>query len=601
MQTRRFWPTGFSINSFNKAHLRWLTVGLLGLCLILPILSGLIGIAILASGVWPDLKGNVQPGLATWLHFTNYPAIFNAILRTQMIGLFSSLGAVFFCFCALSLLYDTRHFGFLHRCLIPFISIPHLALGVGILFLLSPAGVGVRFLAYLGSGWDRPPDIALLPDLYGWGVGLTLLIKEIAFLLLVCIAILPSMELGKYVHIGQTMGYSRMACWGKVIWPLLYSRLRLPIYAVIAYGSSVADLPQILLAGNTPTLSVTILGWAGNADLSYHYLAAVGAIVQLLIVIVNIALMRGFEKAGALLCRVFRADGRRWQHPICNRVINWFIAGHYLIFLGIGASSMAVLLVWSCVKRWPFPALVPTQWRLSYWGKYLPEAWPALVNSFAFAGIAALIGLVLVCLVVETEAKSPPKTRQQNLFLMGKSWLIFTPLLVPQIAFLFGVQFLLVMAGQHGTFWAIIWAHLVFVIPYLYLSLATPLRRFDNRYIQLGQSLGKKPFVIFWRVKFPMLLSPFLMAFAIGFAVSIGAYLPTFFAGAGRYPTLITEGVGLASGGNRQILAIFAILQALLPFAIFALALCLPRYILRQQKFITAGYKYVGKNRGHHS
>ena len=115
MQTRRFWPTGFSINSFNKAHLRWLTVGLLGLCLILPILSGLIGIAILASGVWPDLKGNVQPGLATWLHFTNYPAIFNAILRTQMIGLFSSLGAVFFCFCALSLLYDTRHFAFLHR------------------------------------------------------------------------------------------------------------------------------------------------------------------------------------------------------------------------------------------------------------------------------------------------------------------------------------------------------------------------------------------------------------------------------------------------------------------------------------------------------
>jgi putative thiamine transport system permease protein len=54
-------------------------------------------------------------------------------------------------------------------------------------------------------------------------------------------------------------------------------------------------------------------------------------------------------------------------------------------------------------------------------------------------------------------------------------------------------------------------------------------------------------------------------ALAIGFAVSIAQYLSTQFIGAGRHPTLTTEAVTLASGGQRNVAAAFALLQALLP------------------------------------
>ena len=63
-----------------------------------------------------------------------------------------------------------------------------------------------------------------------------------------------------------------------------------------------------------------------------------------------------------------------------------------------------------------------------------------------------------------------------------------------------------------------------------------------------------------------------LAALAVGFAVSIAQYLPTLFAGAGRFTTVTTEAVALSSGGDRRILAVQSVLQVLLPLAAFALS-----------------------------
>jgi putative thiamine transport system permease protein len=43
-----------------------------------------------------------------------------------------------------------------------------------------------------------------------------------------------------------------------------------------------------------------------------------------------------------------------------------------------------------------------------------------------------------------------------------------------------------------------------------------------------------------------------LAALAVGFAVSVAQYLPTLFVGAGRFNTVTTEAVTLASGGQRR-------------------------------------------------
>ena len=70
-----------------------------------------------------------------------------------------------------------------------------------------------------------------------------------------------------------------------------------------------------------------------------------------------------------------------------------------------------------------------------------------------------------------------------------------------------------------------------------------------------------------------MLRGPVAVAAAVGFAISVGQYLPTLFAGAGRYATITTEAVTLASGANRRIIGVYAVVQAALPLLGFLAAL----------------------------
>ena len=122
-----------------------------------------------------------------------------------------------------------------------------------------------------------------------------------------------------------------------------------------------------------------------------------------------------------------------------------------------------------------------------------------------------------------------------------------------------------------------VWTHLLFVLPYVFLSLADPWRAFDPRYEQTALALGASHARSFWRIKLPMLRGPVAVAAAVGFSVSVAQYLPTLLAGAGRYATVTTEAVTLASGGNRRIIGVFAAVQTALPLLGFALALWLAR------------------------
>ena len=158
-------------------------------------------------------------------------------------------------------------------------------------------------------------------------------------------------------------------------------------------------------------------------------------------------------------------------------------------------------------------------------------------------------------------------------------WLLYTPLLVPQVAFLFGIQVLAIQTGVDATWLALVWSHLLFVLPYVFLTLADPYRALDERYIRTALCLGAGPARVFWQVKLPMLARPLLFALAVGFAVSVTQYLPTLFAGGGRFVTLTTEAVGLSAGGDRRVMGVFAFLQALLPLIAFAGALALPRFL----------------------
>jgi putative thiamine transport system permease protein len=167
--------------------------------------------------------------------------------------------------------------------------------------------------------------------------------------------------------------------------------------------------------------------------------------------------------------------------------------------------------------------------------------------------------------------------------------LVYLPLLVPQVAFLYGLNVAFLRAGLSGTVAAVVWAHVLFVFPYVMIALSDPWRRLDRRYPATAAALGARPGRRLWAVKLPMLLQPILTAAAIGFAVSVAQYLPTLFIGAGRVATLTTEAVALSSGADRRIAGLYGIVQAALPWAVYGVAMVVPLWLWRNRRGMRGG------------
>lgn len=191
---------------------------------------------------------------------------------------------------------------------------------------------------------------------------------------------------------------------------------------------------------------------------------------------------------------------------------------------------------------------------------------PALTTATVglSSGLIALIA-VLACLEHEARTGAKPETRVLAL--------AYLPLLVPQVSFLYGLQVVFVRLGLDATLTGLVWSHLVFVLPYVVLMLREPYLALDPRYLAAGRALGATPARSFWRVRLPLLRRPILVALAVGFSVSVAQYLPTLVIGGGRLPTLTTEALGLALGGDRRLAAIAALLLATPPLLALAAAL----------------------------
>jgi len=263
-----------------------------------------------------------------------------------------------------------------------------------------------------------------------------------------------------------------------------------------------------------------------------------------------------------------------WEKPIAK-----LIAGSMLLTYTL---AFAITLLWSFTSRWRFPNLIPQQFSLRSWERIFDRMLDPLWCTFLLATLSALIAIILVIAALENEVrlKYNAKRVDTKRILM----LIYLPLLVPQIAFLFGFQVWLIQVGIDGRFIALLWFHLVFVVPYVFLTLSGPYRKFDDRYSWLALSLTGSRQRSFWKIKLPILLRPILYALATGFSVSIAQYLPTLFIGAGKFSTVTTEAIAMASGSDRRMMAVMALWQQLLPLIVFGLATLIPAYQFRNRR-----------------
>ncbi|MCU0983979.1 MAG: ABC transporter permease subunit [Acetobacteraceae bacterium] len=539
-----------------------------------PIVAGVAGTFAPAFGWLPAIGGEAF-SLAPWRQLMAWPG-FSASLRvtltTGVAATALSLGIVVL-FCAAA--HGTALFRRAQGLVAPLLATPHAALAIGFAFLAAPSGMGARLVSPWLTGWTRPPDIATVNDAGGLALVAGLVLKEVPYLLLVTLAALNQVRAEVLVRAARTLGYGPVTAWLKAVFPLVYPQIRLPVYAVLAFSLSVVDVAMILGPGNPPTLSVLIVRWFSDRELSLWFPASAGALLLAGLVAAAIGLWRMGEGAVARAAHGWLTGGARGGSGDAPRTAGVALVGLIAV---LSLSALLVLAAWSFAGAWRFPDALPRGWTTATWtGQVDALAGPARATIVVGAA-ATLAALVLALLCLEAEDRFGLAAKNRALLLL------YLPLLLPQVSFLFGLQVMLVRGGLDGTIGAVVWAHLLFVLPYVFLTLADPWRAMDRRLARNAAALGAGPWRVFLAVKLPIMLRPVLIAAAVGFAVSVGQYLPTLFAGAGRIATLTTEAVTLAGGSDRRVVGAYALVQALLPLLAYAAALAVPAVAWRNRR-----------------
>ncbi|WP_420229100.1 ABC transporter permease [Psychrobacter sp. ER1] len=354
--------------------------------------------------------------------------------------------------------------------------------------------------------------------------------------------------------------------------PLLYPFLRLPILAVLAYASASVEMPLILGPNTPPTLAVSIIQWFNDVDLTLRIKASAGALLQLVLTAGLVAFWLGGEKAIKAIFSVSSVNGKRhYADTIWQKVTAILTVG----VIGFMLMSLAGLVLWAFAGFWRFPAMLPEQFVLLHFQSAFTQMSTPLVNTLSIGAVSTAFAVFLTLLCLEAEQLSAKPLSHFT------SFIIYLPLLVPSIAFLFGLVWLQQLANHQSEFFNVAFAHLLFVLPYVFLSLASSYRRLDPRFAHVAASLGAAPIKVFFQIKLPQLFAPILIAIALGLAISFGQYLPTLLAGGGRIATITTEAVTLANGASRRTSAVYAIMQMALPLIGFIVAWMLPKYFFR--------------------
>ena len=544
-----------------------------------PVIAGLYGTVLPAFGHLPA-AGLTGPTLSPFYDLFDWAGLPRAVMLSVGVGVCATALALTIVALLTAGWSGTPTFQLLERLLSPLLSVPHAAAAFGLAFLIAPSGWLSRALSPAITGWDRPPDLLIVQDAWGLTMMAGLVIKEVPFLLLITLAALGQVDAGRSAAVAQALGYGRLTGWLKTVFPRVYAQIRLPVYVVLAYSMSVVDVAVILGPNTPPSLSVYIVRLMSDPDLAMRLQGAAAALLQLALVVGALIAWRIGEVTVAGVGRRWIMSGARGRiDPILGGLA--LTAGSVCAFLVL--AGIVVLGVWSFAGYWSFPKFLPDQLSARNWMRFGPGTLEALCETALIAAVVTLAALALTIGCLEAEYR-------YGLHLTSRGmWLLYLPLLVPQTAFLPGLQTLMLNIGADVGRLPVMLAHLVFVLPYVFLSLADPFRVWDVRMGTIANALGARPDRVLWQVRLPMLMRPILTAAAVGFSVSVGQYLATLLIGGGRVATLTTEAVALASGGDRRAIGVYGLMQtgaALIPFT---LAIIVPAIVWRNRKGLRHG------------
>ena len=532
----------------------------------LPVLAGLAG------SLGP--AGTEQ----AWQQLWNTPGLGSAISLSLRSGVLASLLSLLLAHALLAAVQGARGISRLRAFALPLLATPHLALAIGVTLVIAPSGLLVRLLSPWLTGFTQPPDWNTTQDPWGIALVIGLVLKETPFLLIALTTALAQVPAERLMLQARTLGYGPIKGWLVAVAPLLQRQILLPFAAVVVFGIGNVDVAIALGPTTPPPFAMLLWQWFVDPDLGLRPMAAAGSLLLAGLCMAALAAFALAARASAPLLQRWQENGRRCVH---DAALGRLLQGVGAAFALLGLLAVAMLLLRSTTGAWRFPTVVPAN--LDFAGGSLLGviASSAGLTTLTLALASTTIAIVL-CVAAAESLRDRPAAR---------TWLgalLFLPLLLPQFSFLFGLQVLLAQWHLDGSWPAVIWSHLLYVLPYAYGVIAAARVSLDPRLLDVARTLGAGPWRAFATVTLPLLGRALLWAAALGFSVSIAIYLPTLFAGAGRFTTLATDAAATIAAGSLRSAALAAAAMALLPLLALTVALLASKLLHRGRRGVPA-------------
>lgn len=248
------------------------------------------------------------------------------------------------------------------------------------------------------------------------------------------------------------------------------------------------------------------------------------------------------------------------------------------MFLSFLILPLAVIIIWSITKKWPWPLIFPKEFGLRGWKYFLDPKSRSVKTLLYSIWLSTVVTFITVIISI-------PAGKALGIYkFKGKKYIemfILAPILVPTVAIAMGLHISFLRAGLANTFWGVVLVHIIPCIPYSVTILKNVFEIIGDSMEMQARVLGANSFQTFTKVTLPLIAPGIISAGGMTFIVSFSQYFLTLLIGGGRVVTFSMLMLPFIKSGDRMMGSVYSIVF------VFTNMICL----LVMEKGLKAFYK----------
>lgn len=237
-----------------------------------------------------------------------------------------------------------------------------------------------------------------------------------------------------------------------------------------------------------------------------------------------------------------------------------WIVGLFLCFLLL---PLAVIIVWSFARNWPWPNVFPANFGVRGWEYFFDPSSKSIQVLLFSLGLSFIVTLAALAITI-------PAAKAMALYqFRGKKFieiLTFAPIIVPTVAVAMGIHVQFIRMGLANTFMGVVLIQLIPCIPYTVRILKSVFEIVGEKMEQQARVLGAGKIQTFVYVTMPLILPGIISAGSMAFIVSFSQYFLTFLIGGGKIITFSMLMYPFVQSGDRMIGSVYSVVFILTAF-----------------------------------